>query len=86
MDIDELTFQAGFFDCGGDDKEKMAKFSELLFNELQKMSLNEFKNRIRNKLTLEKKTREIVVELAFKVIDRHQESSLTAEKPSSVNS
>lgn len=86
MDIDALMVRAGLFSCIGDDKEKMAKFSELLFVELKKMNLDEFKNCIRHKLTLEKKTREIVVELAFEIRNRHQVSSLATDKPSSVNS
>ncbi|WP_431030125.1 hypothetical protein [Lysinibacillus sp. LZ02] len=67
MDIGELMEKADIFSHERDVGEKMSKFSELLLAELQRMSVEEFKQCVRHKLTLEKKPKEIVVELAFKL-------------------
>ena len=69
FNMSELLVASGCFAQGGDDQEQMGKFSELLYQEFQKMSLQEFKGYIRNKLIIEKRSSELVVEFGFKIVN-----------------
>ena len=71
LDIDNLLVEAGFFETGGDRYEKLTKFSELLYEALQKMNLAEFKACILPSITLDKKKKQCVVELGFRLLSFH---------------
>lgn len=67
FNMDELLVASGCFAQGGDDQEQMGKFSELLYQEFQKMSLQEFKGHIRYKLIIEKNQTNLWLSLVLRL-------------------
>lgn len=66
MDINNLLIEAGGWGRNSNNDEVMDKLTRLLYEEFQNMTLQEFKQHFRRKVTMEKKTNELVIEFASK--------------------
>jgi len=65
MDINDLLTKAGGWELNADSEEVMGKIAELLYEEFQKMTPQEFKQHLRREVKFEKSTREFVIQFAF---------------------
>ncbi|MGE7114826.1 hypothetical protein [Lysinibacillus sp. NPDC047702] len=86
MNIHSLIDEIDLLNSGVDYEKKVKDFLELLFSEIQKMSLDEFKKSVRHKLIYQRISKEFTIELGFKLIDKHQGCSRAIDKPLSDNS
>lgn len=68
LDIDRLLVKAGAWERSSNKDDVMDKFVDLLYEEFQNMTLEEFKKHIRHKVMLEKHSNEIVVTFGFEII------------------
>lgn len=68
FNIDRLLVKAGAWNGSSNKDDVMEKFADLLYDEFQNMTLEEFKKHIRHKVMLEKHSNEIVVTFGFEII------------------
>lgn len=66
MDISNLLIEAGGWGHNPNNDEVMDKLTILLYGEFQNMTLQQFKEHLRRKVTFEKATKELVIEFASK--------------------